>query len=489
MSSAIIKNGYVLDLDLPFEPADILVDGDQIVRVGRDLPEAGHSVIDASGKVVMPGLINCHTHSGQILDRGFADNCQLDVWLVYAGLGSPPLSDRDLYVLTLWSVIAQLTTGCTACLDHVTTLPLDRFDSGQQAIMQAYVDSGFRAAVAPSMGDMEFFSTLPTHLLFGETPPAGSRPVSAAKALVAAMRRFLQEWSGKHARLQPFIGPGAPQRCTDELLAGCFGLSEEFDAGIHTHLLEARSQWFACQRRFGGSPVAFMDRQGWLSPRLSCAHGVWLSEADAEMLAANGACLSHNPVSNLRLASGILNLQMMLAKGAPVALGADGAASNDNQNMWEVLKLTALLHKTYGPRTSWITAEQALRLCWLGGARLLRQPIGAIRVGHQADLVVLGGPDLFIRPKEQMIASLVYGELGQSVETVMIAGEVLLRDGKLTRVDLARIRQEALDIVERSNRHLPQREAFFAERQGYVERLTAVADQLDGPPVRTAHLT
>lgn len=485
----LIKNAHLLDLDLPFEIADVLIEGDKIVRIGKDLPAEDHEVLDASGKVVMPGFTNCHTHGAQILERGIADNCQLDLWLVYTAQGGPQFSDRDLYVLTMWHALVQIKTGCTAGLDHVTSLPADRFDSGQQAIMQAYVDSGFRAAVAPSVGDQEFFSTMPTHLLPNETPPSANRPVPEAKQLLAATRRFLEQWKGKYGRLQPFIGPSGPQRCSDELLAGCFALSEEFDAGVHTHLLEARSQWFALQKRFGGSPVAHMERQGWLTPRLSCAHGVWLSEYEMEILARTGANVSHNPISNLRLASGILNVQMMLAKGAPLALGADGAASNDNQNMWEVLKLTAMLHNLYGPRMAWISAEQALRLCWQGGARLLRQDIGAIKPGYQADVVILGGTDLFLRPKAQMIPSLVYGELGQSVETVLIAGEVVYRGRQFTKVDEAAIRAEAAATVERSNEHLPAREAYAAERRGYIERMLDVADYAPGPPVRTATLS
>ena len=485
--SILIKNGHLLDLTLPFEVADILIEGDQIVRIGKDLPGPAAVVIDAAGKVVMPGLINAHTHSGQILDRGLGDNTPLDVWLLHLTTGALPLSEEEIYTLTAWSVLVQLKTGCTACLDHATARA-DQFEQVTDAIAQAYVDSGFRAALAPSVVDMDFFRTLPIHLLPGEEPPSTGRPVASTAALLGAARRYLSKWTGRNPRIQTCIGPGAPQRCSDELLAGCFELSEEFDAGVHTHLLEARSQWFACQERFGCSPISFFHRNGWLSPRLSCAHGVWLSEADAELMAETGASVSHNPVSNLRLGSGVFNLQMAVAKGMPVALGADGAASNDNQNMWEVLKLTAILHNLYGRQSQWIDACRALQLCWEGGAHVLRQRIGAIRPGYQADLVILGGSEVFLRAKDQMIPSLVYGELGQSVETVLVAGEIVVQNHQLTLLNEARLHDAAAAIVERGVAQMADRDEAFHERRGYVERLLAACDCLEGPPVRVAAL-
>ncbi len=347
--------------------------------------------------------------------------------------------------------------------------------------MQAYLDSGFRAAVAPSVGDMDFFATLPVHLLPSEMPPNMGRTPPRVPALLSALRAFLRTWKDGCSRLQPYIGPGAPQRCSDGLLDGCFRLSAEFHTGIHTHLLEARSQWFACRERFGCSPVQYFQQRGWLSPKLSCAHGVWVDDADIAVMAETGVCVSHNPVSNLRLGSGIFNLQTALERGLTVALGADGAASNDNQNMWEVVKLTALLHKLYGVRERWIDARQALRLCWVGGRRVLRQPIGAIKQGFQADLVILGGPELFIRGEKQMVPSLVYGELGQSVETVIVAGKVLYEERRFTRIDEQRLHDRAASILVRGAEQLAELESVNLGRGAYVERLLAACEAMDGP--------
>jgi guanine deaminase len=333
-----------------------------------------------------------------------------------------------------------------------------------------------------SMGDLDLFQTLPCHLVPDAPIPRMDQPPTPANELLAAGTRFIERWHGKFGRLQPYLGPSAPQRCSDELLKGCFTLSEQFDTGIHSHVLEARSQWFACEERFGMSPVAYMGQHGWLSPRLSCAHGVWLSQDDMRQLADAGAVVVHNPVSNLRLASGVAHVQHMLASGATVALGADGAASNDNQNMWEVVKLAAILHRVYGDRSEWLSSHAALRLCLQGGAAALRQPVGSLQPGCEADVVILGGPDIFLRPKDLMINSLVLGELGGSVETVIVAGDVVVEHGHSTRVDEARLWQQANNIVQKSMEQLPARQEFLRDRLPYVQRLLTTVDGTPGGP-------
>ena len=480
MASLLIRGGFVLDFAQPFEPADVLIEGSRIAQIGPRLGATADRVLEVSGKVLMPGLINSHTHSAQILERGFGDGLQLDAWLLAAINGGLPPDPQTLYVLAAWSALVQLKSGCTACLDHVSGVSPDVIDESYAAIMQAYTDTGFRAAVAMSMGDLDLFQTLPRHLVPELATPRMDRPPPRAADLLAAAARFIERWQGKVSRLQPYVGPSAPQRCSDELLRGCFELAEKSGTGLHSHVLEARSQWFACQERFGMSPVAYLDERGWLSPRLSCAHGVWLSQDDMARLARAGSVVVHNPVSNLRLASGIANIQQMLASGTRVALGADGAASNDNQNMWEVVKLTALLHRTYGDRSEWPSAQAALRLCLQGGAAVLRQPIGSLQPGAEADVVILGGQDIFIRPKDLMLNSLVLGELGRSVETVVVAGEVVIEHGRSTRVNEERLWRQTNEIVQKSLEQLAARQEFLDDRLAYVQHVLTAVDRTPG---------
>ena len=479
MTTLLIKNGHVLDLALPFEATDVFIEDGRIARIGPTTGGADR-VIDATGKVVMPGLINAHTHSVQILDRGLGDPYTLDQWSVLGAFGAQAQTSRELYALTAWSALTLLRGGCTASMD--ITSPAAQLEGNYDAMMQAYVDTGARAAVALALVDLDFYETLPRSLLGAD--PLPRMPFTRPKAALqlAAARRCLATWKDRSPRVQPYLGPSAPQRLSDELLAGVFALSREMDAGVHTHVLEARSHWFACQERFGASPITHLDRHGWLGPSLSLAHGVWLDEDDMRRIADRGAVLAHNPISNLRLASGIANLQLMLAKGVSVAIGTDGAASNDNQNMWEALKLTAILHRAYGKRASWPTAADALRLCLEGGAAILRQRVGAVRVGHEADLVVLGGRDVFLLPKGQMIASLVLGELGQSVETVVVAGDVVLENGRSTKVDETVLRAEVAAIVEKGVASLPERERGYVERSALIDELIGRVEATAGGP-------
>jgi 5-methylthioadenosine/S-adenosylhomocysteine deaminase len=480
VTSLLIVDGHVLDLALPFAQADVLIEDGRIARVG---PGSRHAdrIVDASGQVVMPGLIDAHTHGAQALDRGLGDRLTLDQWGVFAALGGVALDARESYALTAWNALTLLRSGCTAAMD--VTAPSAIFGDGFDAVMQAYVDTGLRASVALALVDMDFYDTLPRSLLRGVALPRMpfARPPAAAQ--LAAARRALAGWSGRHPTLQPCLGPSAPQRLTDELLSGCFDLSAEFDAGVHTHVLETRSHWFACRDRFGCSPVEYLHAKGWLGPRLSLAHGVWLSEDDMSRLAETGTPLAHNPVSNLRLASGIADLQRLVAAGVTVGIGTDGAASNDGQNMWEAIKLTALLHRVYGKRERWVTAADALRLCLEGGAAILRRKIGAIRPGYEADLILLGGRDVFLRPKDQMIASLVLGELGASVRTAIVGGEVVLDDGRATRIDESGLRSEVARIVERSAAGDVARSQAYTESAALLERMLAAVEAAeDGPP-------
>jgi cytosine/adenosine deaminase-related metal-dependent hydrolase len=160
MASLLIRQAHVLDLDLPFERADVLIEDSRIVQVAASLDVQADRSLDASGKVLMPGLINAHTHSGQILERGFGDGLPLDAWIIAAVNGGPPPDPRTLYVLAVWSALTQLKSGCTASLDHASA-PFDSVDEGYDALMHAYVDTGFRAAVAVSMGDLDFFRRCP----------------------------------------------------------------------------------------------------------------------------------------------------------------------------------------------------------------------------------------------------------------------------------------------------------------------------------------
>lgn len=467
----LIKGAVVLDLDLPLAERDVRIEDDTIVEVGAGLASEGEEAIAADGMLVMPGLINAHTHSDQSLGRGSAPNLPLDLWLMWAIFGQSPLTADELYTTAAAGALEMLQTGCTSVLDHPWILP-EEFEERIEAVAQAYLDVGIRVGLAPGVGDRDFFETLPRELTTEIEPPA---PLWLSEFgpddWIRTLRGFVDGWAGRDPRLVPVLGPSAPQRCSRELLAGIAELARERGLGVHMHLLEARSQVFACRERYGCSVVDELDELGLLGSHVSFAHCIWLDAEEQGALARSGSVIVHNPASNLRLGSGLIPLQRLLELEAPVALGADGAASSDSQNMFEVMKLASLVHTLYGHYTSWPSAEAIWGLCLRGGAAALRQPLGRIAPGAKADLALLRLDRHVAVEKEYLLRSLLFAELGQSVDTVVCGGEVVLREGRSTRIDEADLQARALTFMSRIAGETEQRRAALDAAETF---LTAV---------------
>ena len=465
----LVRGGHLFDLDLPFETADVLLAGGAIVAVGRDLDATGARVVDAAGAIVMPGLINAHTHSNQSIEKGLCDALPLDAWMVVASYGGAgaTLRPNDLYLSTMVGALEMVSTGTTSVLD-CPRCDQRWFDEGMDQIMFAYRDVGMRANVAAQYSDLEFLDSLPMSLI-GE---GADRPRTAnVPDLLARLEPFLERWSGTHPRLRPMLGPSSLPRCSVELFEASLELARRRDVALHTHLLSAKSQVPLARERYGGSTVAFLERIGALTERVSFAHAIWLDDAEVTRLGELRGTVVHNPVSNQKLGAGIAPIPAMLRAGVHVGLGTDGASSNDSQNMFETLKAAALLQRPITPRAEWPTAFETLRMCWDGGAKAMGQPLGRIAAGYRADLVLLRPGELRLGPKEQIANQLVYAELGRSVETVIIDGEVVMTGRRVATVDAVALHEGAQHLVERVWSTLPARAARFAEVAPTLERL------------------
>jgi cytosine/adenosine deaminase-related metal-dependent hydrolase len=472
-----VRGGHLFDLDLPFAAGDLLVEGGAIVRVGRDLDAAGARVVDATGMIVMPGLINAHTHSNQSIEKGLCDALPLDEWMVVASYGGAgaTLQPKDLYVSTMVGAIEMVSTGTTAVLD-CPRCDQRWFDEGMDEIMAAYRDIGMRANVAAQYSDLEFLDSLPMTLIGGDQP----RPRTATVAdLLARLEPFLGRWLDRHPRLRPLLGPSSLPRCSVELFSSSVELARRRGVGLHTHLLSAKSQVPLARARYGGSTVAFLERLGAIQPWSSFAHAIWLDDGEVERLGSLGGTVVHNPVSNLKLGAGIAPVPAMRRAGVQVALGTDGASSNDSQNMFETLKAAAILQRPIVPRDAWPTALDVLRMCWEGGAHVLGQPLGRLATNFRADLILLRAAELRLAPKEQVANQLVYAELGRSVDTVMIEGELVLAQGRILTVDAASIQREAQRLIDGIWGSLAARTARFAELAPTLERLEKAVHSLN----------
>jgi len=476
MARLAVAGGYLVDPGLPLERLDVLIEEGRIRDIGPGMARFADRVIPAEGSFVMPGLVNAHTHSAHTLARGLVDALPLDQWMLYMSYRSSPLTPRESYVAAAVTAVESLQTGTTTLLDHGPRVTLEGFDEHVEAVIQAYRDVGVRAAVAPLYSDIDYPQTLPLHLLpGGHVLPKG--PAPSANELLATARRFLERWHGRQDGLTCLLGPTAPERCTEELLRGSAELARELGVGVHSHLLEARYQRVVLEAT-GRPVIESLERLSVVGPGTSFAHGVWLTREDVVRLADAGAVLVHNPVSNLKLGSGVAPLREMLQAGLNVALGTDGAAANDSHSMFEVMKHAALIHRLSGPQHEWPTAEDALRLCLQGGARVLGLPLGSLRPGALADLVVLRPERLLRTTKTQLINELIFGDLGASVEMVVVGGEVVVQAGRVTTVDGDALYREAKILAQ-------ERADDLERRRPLVEDMVATLAGLDEAVRRT----
>lgn len=463
MAELLIRGAHIFDLHR-CETGDIRVRDGLIAEIGDGLDPGEAKVLDASGKIAIPGLINAHTHSNQALEKGLCDRYPLDAWMVLASYGgaNAELSPRELYVSALVGAVEMLRTGSTSVLD-MPRIDLARFEAMSDAVMQAYADIGLRAAVAASYTDLNFAASLPLALVPGMSDTYRPRRVAPVDDVVAHLGAFVTRWRGRHPRLTPMIGPSSLPRCSTELFEASVDLARRERVGLQTHLLSGKSQVMIGEERYGGSTVSFLGRIGCLEDWASFAHSIWLDPGEVGLLGASPAVVVHNPVSNLKLGAGVSPVPELRRAGGRIALGSDGASSQDSQNMFETMKGAAILHRITHEQEDWILAEDALVMCWDGGAAAMRQRLGRIEPGYAADIVLLSTKSLFLAPKEQLAGQIVHSELGGSVDTVMVAGEIVLSDGRIHGIDEAAIHAEAQDILSRLYAGLPDRMRKFEE--------------------------
>lgn len=425
-------------------PADILVSNGVITAVGTLTDEqraACDQIIDATGKLVLPGMVNAHLHSPASLSAGTVDDVSHPVFMWLNQADTANRTPHEIYVSALVACTQMLLSGTTAVIDH---FPEQNFaEDDVAAVVRAYEDSGMRAVVALRIWDGEYDDIFPDPAsispeALSELRAASSldpRPLAETMALVdSCIRRF----NGRAGRIAVFPGPSNPSRCSDDLLVACQRLAEAHDVGIHTHLLETSRQDQLARARYGRSMVAQLDELGLLTSRLSCAHCIWMDEDGLRRMAAAGTVAVHNPESNLKFGSGLAPLRDMKRLGVPVALGTDGISQNDNLILHDAMHLAAILHRSGDrDRTHWICAADALKMATLGGARAmqLRGRTGAIEVGMQADLVVYGQSAPWWQPLNDPVQQMVHGENGSSVDLVMVGGRVLVRDGRVIAYD------------------------------------------------------
>ncbi len=422
----LVLGGTIVTMDgtrRVIDDGGIAVSGGRIVAIGpRAEIERGYSSrqrILAPGKVITPGLINGHTHVPMVLFRGLADDLDLQEWLTKYIFPAEAKNVTEDFV----RVGARL--GLAEMIRGGTTTYCDMYYF-EDAIADETAKAGVRGVLGETIIDF---------------PVADNKTNAEGMAYV---ERFVSRWKG-HELIVPAIAPHAPYTVSEAHLKAVRAFSDRTGAPIVTHIAETKRELDDSVKEKGASPVAYLERIGFLNDRVIAAHMVWPQGNDIEILKRRGVGVVHNPQSNMKLASGVAPVPKMLTEGVFVGLGTDGAASNNDLNMWEEMDTVAKLHKVFSGDPKVISAQQAFELATIRGAQALHmeKEIGSLEVGKRADLLIIDRDTLNQIPITNIYSDLVYATKGSDVLTVIINGRVVMRNRRLLTLNERTIKTEA----------------------------------------------
>jgi 5-methylthioadenosine/S-adenosylhomocysteine deaminase len=455
----LIRNALVItmnDENDVIEKGAVVIDGNRIVYVGpMDWTPAGpfDRTIDADRLIAMPGMINAHCHSPANLVRGLMPSKPLEIWRAYYRASLRGMREEDFYSSALLGGMEMLKNGATTVLDHFFGDQACRF-MGAGAAIQAMRDLGLRHVVALTLSDKNYEETIPlgeAAPLAGEIKRMTASEARTTEAWLDECEEFIESFHAPEKLTTACPGPSAVQRCTDELLSRSAKLAQKRNLPMHIHLAETKAQAVMGQQIYGTSLLKHLDSIGVLAANLSLAHSIWIEDSDVALFASRGATAVHNPASNLRLGSGLAPVKRLMSAGVNVALGTDGSASNDGQNMFDAMRLAALIHNQSGSDFNhWITPLQALSMATRNGARALGLDAGTLATGKLADIVLLRRDTPAFIPLNDVISQLVFCENGSSVDSVIANGEIVVEGGRLTKVD----EMEVLGLAARARTRL-----------------------------------
>jgi len=474
-TATIVRGGRVLDIRAHrADAADILITGDTITEIGPPglAAPAGATVVDAAGTLLHPGLVNAHTHAHGNLAKGMGDLWTLELLLTAGPWISGNRNQEERHLSAKLGAVEMVLKGCTAAYDLPLEWPAPTLP-GLEAVGRGYADVGMRAVVAPMVADRSFFEAIPG--LLDALPAELQKAVEVLRPApwetsIANMQAALKGWTLDREQVGLGIAPTIPHHCSDAFIRACADLARAHGVGLHSHVAESKVQAIVGLQRYGKTLTAHLDDLGVLGPHFTVAHGVWLDDDDMRRLGDHGSSVAHNPGSNMRLGNGFADMQNMLARRVNVGIGTDGANCSDNQNVYEALRLAALVSKGRTPDIErWVTTEQAALAVTEGGARALgfEGRLGRLAAGYKADIVFLdlGHPNWI--PLNDPTNQLVHTEDGGAVRDVMIGGRMVVKDRRVTTVDLAALRRDA----EAARRRLSE---VNAPAKALYERLAPV---------------
>lgn len=417
----LIKNSIIVDEDV--RRGSVLIEDDRIVDITRKGSTGADEVIDAEGKVLIPGLVNTHTHLSMSLMRGLADDLPLDIWLNdHIWPVEAHLEGEHCYVGALLSALEMIKSGTTTCNDMYFFM---------DEVAQAIDESGIRGLLCHGMID-----------LFDE---------DKRKEEYKETQRIIEKCHNTaDGRVQVALGPHTPYTCSTELLNWVRKKADEKGLKIHIHVSETEKEVEDSLNDRKKRPFEYLEDIKFLGPNVIAAHSVWLSGAEIALIKDNDVKISHNPLSNMKLASGISPVSDMLGNDVCVSLGTDGVASNNNLDLFQEMKTASLLQKVRTLDPTVLPANKMLEMATINGATALgmEKEIGTIEVGKKADLVLVDMKKPHLSPYRNPISHLVYSAEGSDVSTVICDGEVLMREKEVLIMDEAEVLEMAENAAE-----------------------------------------
>lgn len=422
-----VKNGTfaVLEEGQSVLRGYLVVENDRITYLGEEEPvvEEGTEIIDGTHLFFLPGLVNTHGHAAMSLLRGYGDDLALQVWLQEKMWPmEAKFTSDDVYWGTSLSVLEMIKGG--------TTTFVDMYDHMDQ-VAKVVQDSGMRGVL--------------TRGVIGLCPPE----VQQQKLDEAVA--FAKDWHGKaDGRITTMISPHAPYTCPPDFIEKFVQASHDLNLPLHTHMSETETEVAQNVKDYGLRPVAHLEKLGMFSRPTLLAHAVHLTDEEIEVLAKHQVAVSHNPGSNLKLASGVARVPALLKAGVTVSLGTDGPASNNNLDMFEEMRLAALIHKGVSGDPTAIPASEALRMGTVYGAKsAFLEDIGTLAVGMKADMIALNTDQAHFLPRTDYISHAIYSASAKDVEHVWVDGKQVVKNGASLTLDEERIRREAQRAFER----------------------------------------
>ncbi|KUO52396.1 MAG: N-ethylammeline chlorohydrolase [Desulfitibacter sp. BRH_c19] len=432
MKKIVIKNGYILNMEKNIQdPGDICFQGDIIIAGEKiDSVKSGYqeydsndcTIIDATGMAVMPGLVNCHTHTAMTLLRGYADDLPLMEWLENRIW---PLEAKLKPEYVYWGTklaVLEMIKGGTTCFSDMYFM--------MEQVAEVVKETGIRASL--SRGLISFNN--------------GDKSLEEGINLVKSYHNSADK------RITTMLGPHAPYTCSPEYLQEVSSEAKKLGVGIHIHIAETLSEINQIKEKYNKTPVEMVHQAGVFTANpVLAAHCVHLTDNDLKILLQEKVSVAHNPESNMKLASGIAPITKMIEMGVNVGLGTDGAASNNNLDMFQEMRSASLLQKvhTYDPTV--MSSYQALSMATSNGAKALGlgQEIGKIKPGMKADIILvdLSGPHL--QPLHDINAHLVYSAGASDVDTVIVNGKVIMKSKEVSTIDEEKVIYEIKEIIKK----------------------------------------